>query len=75
MVEGPLVLKLFLFDVDGTLILTGGAGLRALALAFADLYGVEKASLGDGHQLRAILGILGEGAVVEELPQPVVRQL
>ena len=46
MVEGPLVLKLFLFDVDGTLILTGGAGIRALGLAFADLYGVEKGTEG-----------------------------
>jgi len=33
--------KLLLFDVDGTLILTGGAGIRAMNLAFAEIYGVE----------------------------------
>lgn len=32
--------KLFLFDVDGTLISTGGAGLRALSVSFHELYGV-----------------------------------
>ncbi len=33
--------KLLLFDVDGTLVLTGGAGIRAMNLAFAELFGVE----------------------------------
>jgi phosphoglycolate phosphatase len=35
--------KLFLIDVDGTLVHTGGAGLRALALAFLDRLGVADA--------------------------------
>jgi len=35
------MLKLLLFDVDGTLVLTGGAGIRAMNLAFAELFGVE----------------------------------
>jgi len=35
------MLKLLLFDIDGTLILTGGAGIRAMNLAFAELFGVE----------------------------------
>ena len=35
------MLKLLLFDVDGTLILTGGAGIRAMNLAFAEIFGVE----------------------------------
>lgn len=30
--------KLFLFDLDGTLVTTGGAGLRALSRAFLELY-------------------------------------
>jgi phosphoglycolate phosphatase len=34
-------LKLLLFDIDGTLILTGGAGLRAMNAAFEQLYGVR----------------------------------
>ncbi len=35
--------RLFLFDLDGTLVSTGGAGLRALAKAFFDLFGVADA--------------------------------
>ena len=30
-----------LFDIDGTLVLTGGAGIRGIARAFADLFGVK----------------------------------
>lgn len=36
-------MKLLLFDLDGTLISTGGAGLRALDRAFYDLHHLEKA--------------------------------
>ena len=32
--------KLVLFDIDGTLALTGGAGLRALERAFEDVFRV-----------------------------------
>jgi len=35
--------RLFLFDLDGTLVSTGGAGLRALSKAFFDLFGVADA--------------------------------
>ena len=27
------------FDIDGTLVLTGGAGVRAMSLAFEELFG------------------------------------
>ena len=33
-------LKIVLFDIDGTLILTGGAGGRAMSRAFEDTFGV-----------------------------------
>ena len=33
-------MKLLLFDIDGTLILSGGAGLRAMNRAFEQLYGI-----------------------------------
>lgn len=33
-------MKLFLFDLDGTLVSTGGAGLRALDQAFHKVYGI-----------------------------------
>ena len=50
--------KLVLFDIDGTLVLTGRAGLRALDLAFCDVLGVEGALEGiafAGRTDRAIL--------------------
>lgn len=37
----PTDARLVLFDVDGTLVLTGGAGARAMTLALRDLLGVE----------------------------------
>jgi len=36
-------LKLFLFDLDGTILTTGGAGLKALDKAFFELFEVENA--------------------------------
>jgi phosphoglycolate phosphatase-like HAD superfamily hydrolase len=33
--------RLVLFDIDGTLVLTGGAGARAMGLALHDLLGIE----------------------------------
>ncbi|MEO8255933.1 MAG: HAD family hydrolase [Acidobacteriota bacterium] len=35
--------KVVLFDIDGTLVLTGGAGQRAMALAFEDLFAIPNA--------------------------------
>lgn len=32
-------MKLLLFDIDGTLVLTGGAGARAMVRAFEDVFG------------------------------------
>jgi phosphoglycolate phosphatase-like HAD superfamily hydrolase len=32
--------RLILFDIDGTLVLTGGAGARAMASAFAEVFGL-----------------------------------
>ncbi len=37
-------MKVVLFDIDGTLILTGGAGNRAFAKTFADVFGVPQIS-------------------------------
>jgi phosphoglycolate phosphatase len=36
-------LKIILFDIDGTLILTGGAGSRAMGRAFEDAFGIARA--------------------------------
>ena len=38
--------KLVLFDIDGTLVLTGGAGLRAMNRAFAEVIGPPTGRLG-----------------------------
>lgn len=38
--------KLVLFDIDGTLVLTGGAGMRAMNDAFEDVFGVTDAIAG-----------------------------
>lgn len=35
--------RLLLFDIDGTLVLTGGAGKRAITRAFHELFGVPEA--------------------------------
>jgi len=35
------VIKLILFDIDGTLVLTGGAGGRAMAIAIAEVFGIR----------------------------------
>lgn len=37
----PILTRLVLFDIDGTLVLTGGAGARAMTLALRDMLGVE----------------------------------
>ena len=42
-------MKLLLFDIDGTLVLTGGAGLRALNRAFCQVVGIVNAL--DGMRL------------------------
>jgi phosphoglycolate phosphatase-like HAD superfamily hydrolase len=38
--------RVHLFDVDGTLVRSGGAGIRALGRAFEELYGAQKAMEG-----------------------------
>jgi phosphoglycolate phosphatase-like HAD superfamily hydrolase len=37
----PLAVKLVLFDIDGTLLTSGGAGERALRLGLKDRFGIE----------------------------------
>ncbi len=39
-------MKLVLFDIDGTLVLTGGAGMRAMDRTFHQLFGTERALQG-----------------------------
>ena len=47
--------KVVLFDIDGTLVLTGGAGVRAMTLAFEELYAVRDAFNGIPMPGRAVV--------------------
>jgi phosphoglycolate phosphatase len=58
----PHPLKIVLFDIDGTLILTGGAGGRAMSRAFEDTFGIPRALDGIPMGGRTDAGILGEAA-------------
>src|SRR5262245_39356215 len=41
-----IFMKILLFDIDGTLIHSGGSGLHGMNLAFADIWGVPNALQG-----------------------------
>ena len=55
---------LVLFDIDGTLVLTGGAGLRAMALAFEELFDIPDAFRGMLTAGRTDAWILSDAAAV-----------
>jgi phosphoglycolate phosphatase len=61
------VAKLILFDIDGTLILTGGAGGRAMTRAFADVFGVPDAFDGVPFPGRTDARILHDAFVKHEI--------
>lgn len=54
-------MKFILFDIDGTLMSTGGAGVRALDYAFRDVLGVERAFDGISMAGKTDLLIVKEG--------------
>ncbi len=56
-------MKLLLFDIDGTLVLTGGAGSRAMGRAFEDLFAVRDAFHGVPMPGRTDRSIVGDAAV------------
>jgi phosphoglycolate phosphatase-like HAD superfamily hydrolase len=63
--------RLVLFDIDGTLVLTGRAGVRALDRAFLDIFGASNALEGisiAGRTDRAILtdALLGQGHAISD---------
>lgn len=65
-----------LFDVDGTLIKSGGAGLRGMNAAFERLYGVRNALDGipfAGRTDRAIVGDAFRAIGIEPTPAEVAR--
>jgi phosphoglycolate phosphatase len=56
------VTKIILFDIDGTLVLTGGAGVRAMSRAFEELFTVPDAFRGIPMFGRTDAGILFDAA-------------
>jgi phosphoglycolate phosphatase-like HAD superfamily hydrolase len=63
------VITLVLFDIDGTLVLTGGAGLRAMALAFEELFDVPDAFRSMQMAGRTDAWILSDAAALHGIPR------
>jgi phosphoglycolate phosphatase-like HAD superfamily hydrolase len=62
--------KLILFDIDGTLILSGGAGMKSLAQTFAELFALPSATDGiafHGHTDPAIVQAMARKGLGREL--------
>ena len=59
---------LVLFDIDGTLVLTGGAGVRAMTLAFDELFAIRDAFRDVPMAGRTDAGILADAAVAHAIP-------
>jgi phosphoglycolate phosphatase len=61
--KSRIVFRLVLFDIDGTLIRTGGAGVRAFAKVFATEFGVtdgfERLKFAGGTDLRIVREFFG----------------
>src|SRR5215510_10071106 len=62
--DAPRVSKVVLFDIDGTLVLTGGAGVRAMTRAFEELFAVRDAFKRIPMPGRTDAGILAQAAIV-----------
>jgi phosphoglycolate phosphatase-like HAD superfamily hydrolase len=60
--------KLILFDIDGTLIDSGGAGVRSLNLAFQDLFSIPDAFSAIAMAGKTDTQIIREGLVAWGLP-------
>ncbi|MBN2497183.1 MAG: HAD hydrolase-like protein [Deltaproteobacteria bacterium] len=82
--EAVKSVHLFLFDVDATLVETGGAGIRALESAMCAIFGIQHAARGmscagltDGFIVRRLLERhgLGSGADAERILDAYVEGL
>jgi phosphoglycolate phosphatase-like HAD superfamily hydrolase len=57
-----------LFDIDGTLVLTGGAGGRSLSLAFEELFGIRDAFRGIAFGGRTDAWLVAQAAQAHGIP-------
>jgi phosphoglycolate phosphatase-like HAD superfamily hydrolase len=62
------VTSLILFDIDGPLVLTGGAGGRAMAFAFEEVFGVRDALSGIAMAGRTDAWILADALTAHDIP-------
>src|SRR3954466_13292389 len=60
--------KVLLFDIDGTLVLTGGAGGRAMTLAFKELFDIPDAFQEIFMPGRTDAWIVSDAAAVHSVP-------
>ncbi|MDZ7374485.1 MAG: haloacid dehalogenase-like hydrolase [candidate division KSB1 bacterium] len=61
-------MRTILFDIDGTLLFSGGAGRRAMTLAFRDVYGLEDGFAGISMSGKTDAQILREALLRAGLP-------
>lgn len=61
--------KVLLFDIDGTLVLTGGAGVRAMTMAFDELFSISDAFRGLPMNGRTDASILATAAAAHAIPE------
>src|SRR3954466_1414868 len=59
---------LILFDIDGTLVLTGGAGGRAMSRAFDEIFAIANAFTGVPMAGRTDAWILNDAAAAHGIP-------
>jgi phosphoglycolate phosphatase len=64
---------LILFDIDGTLVLTGGAGGRAMSRAFEEIFAVANAFQGIPMAGRTDAWIVSDAAAAHRIPQDSVN--
>ena len=67
--------KIFLFDIDNTLLNSGGAGGRAMNLAFRDLFGVEDGFEGVEFSGRTDSSIFHDGLLLHRVKAPAGQEL
>ncbi|MCX8031071.1 MAG: HAD hydrolase-like protein [Thermodesulfovibrionales bacterium] len=61
-------MRVILFDIDGTLVDTGGAGSRALNLAFKEYFSIENAFKGINMSGKTDPQIIRECLIIHKLP-------
>jgi phosphoglycolate phosphatase len=66
--SAELMDRLFLFDIDGTLVVTGGAGQRAMNRAFHDVFGIRGAFAGIELAGRTDTSILADAFARQRMP-------